>query len=138
MMSYTGLTSFPLDHIAVAVPSLHEACRLFQLLSGDEPSPEEVLESQGVRVQFVGSVELLEPLRPETTVGRFLQRRGPALHHVAYRVPHIPSVLSHLRDQGVELIDREPRPGARGHLVAFLHPRSTGGILVELVQAEGD
>jgi methylmalonyl-CoA epimerase len=138
MMSYTGLTSFPLDHIAVAVPSLHEACRLFQLLSGDEPSPEEVLESQGVRVQFVGSVELLEPLKPETTVGRFLQRRGPALHHVAYRVPHIPSVLSHLRDQGVELIDREPRPGARGHLVAFLHPRSTGGILVELVQAEGD
>jgi methylmalonyl-CoA epimerase len=136
MMSYADLSSFPLDHVAVAVPSLHEACRLFQLLSGEEPSPEEVLESQGVRVRFVGSVELLEPLGPETTVGRFLQRRGPGLHHIAYRVPHIPPVLSRLQDEGVEVIDPEPRPGARGHLVAFLHPHSTGGILVELVQAE--
>jgi methylmalonyl-CoA epimerase len=137
MMSYTGLSSFPLDHVAVAVPSLHEACRLYQLLSGEEPTPEEVLESQGVRVQFVGSIELLEPLGPESTVGRFVQRRGPGLHHIAYRVPHLPSVLSRLQEEGVDLIDREPRPGARGHLVAFLHPRSTGGILVELVQAGG-
>lgn len=136
MMSSASLSSYPLDHVAVAVPSLQEACRLFHLLSGDEASPEEVLESQGVRVQFVGSVELLEPLDPHTTVGRFLQRRGPALHHIAYRVPDISHVLSRLREEGVDLIDQEPRPGARGHKVAFLHPRSTGGILVELVQAE--
>ena len=136
MTFLAGFPSYPLDHVAVAVPSLQEACRLFHLLSGAEPSPEEVLESQGVRVQFVGSIELLEPLGPETTVGRFLQRRGPALHHIAYRVPDIPQALSRLREEGVELIDEEPRPGARGHLVAFLHPRSTGGILVELVQAE--
>jgi methylmalonyl-CoA epimerase len=135
MMSYAGLSSFPLDHVAVAVPSLQEACRLFRLLSGDEPSPVEELVSQGVRVQFVGSIELLEPLQPASTVGRFLERRGPALHHVAYRVPDLGATLSRLRQEGLELIDREPRPGAGGHLVAFLHPRSTGGILVELVQA---
>lgn len=135
MMSYAGLSSFPVDHVAVAVPSLHEACRLFHLLSGDEPSPVEELESQGVRIQFVGSVELLEPLGPTTTVGRFLERRGSALHHIAYRVPDLKITLSRLRGEGIELIDQEPRPGARGHLVAFLHPRSTGGILVELVQA---
>ena len=95
----------------------------------------EVLESQGVRVVFVGPVELLEPLGPETTVGRFLDGRGPGLHHIAYRVPNLPEALAQAREKGFELIDAEPRPGARGHLVAFLHPRSTGGILVELVQS---
>ena len=127
--------SYPLDHVAVAVASLEEACRQFQLMTGDSCSPVEVLESQGVRVAFVGSVEILEPLGPETTVGRFLDRRGPGLHHIAYRVPDLPEALSDLKKDGFELIDQHPRPGARGHLVAFLHPKSTGGILVELVQA---
>lgn len=135
MKSYTGLSTLPLDHVAVAVPSLQEACRLFRLLSQDEPSPVEELEAQGVRVQFVGSVELLEPLAPGTTVGRFLKRRGTALHHLAYRVPDLAGALSRLREEGIRLIDQEPRPGARGHLVAFLHPGSTGGVLVELVQS---
>ena len=126
--------SYPLDHVAVAVASLEEACRQFQLMTGDPCSPVEVLESQGVRVAFVGSVEILEPLSPETTVGRFLDRRGPGLHHIAYRVPDLPEALSKALKDGFELIDRLPRPGARGHLVAFLHPKSTGGILVELVQ----
>ncbi len=136
IMSYSDLSSFPLDHVAVAVPSLQEACRLFRLLSGNEPTPVEELESQGVRVQFVGTIELLEPLGASTTVGRFLERRGPSLHHIAYRVPDLSRTLSRLREEGMELIDQEPRPGARGHQVAFLHPRSTGGILVEMVQAE--
>ena len=124
----------PLDHVAVAVPSLDDACRLFELLSGHTGSRPETLESQGVRVAFVGAVELLEPLGPDTTVGRFLDRRGPGLHHVAYRSHDIEADLARLADAGIELIDEVPRAGARGHRVAFLHPRSTGGILVELVE----
>ena len=124
---------YPLDHVAVAVPSLEEACRLFELLAGEPCSPPEVLESQGVRVCFAGTIELLEPLGPDTTVGRFLERRGQALHHIAYRVPDLPAALASLSEKGIRLIDSEPRPGARGHMVAFLHPKSTGGILVELV-----
>ncbi len=125
---------YPLDHVAVAVASLEEACPLYELLTGATCSPVEELPAQGVRVSFVGSLEILEPLEPESTVGRFLDRRGPGLHHIAYRVPDLPEALNRLRDQGFQLIDAEPRPGARGHQVAFLHPRSTGGILVELVQ----
>jgi len=126
---------YPLDHVAVAVTSLEEARSVFQLLTGSPSSPAEVLESQGVRVQFVGSLELLEPLAPDTTVGRFLSRNGPGLHHIAYRVPNLTQALSRLKDHGVQLIDEAPRLGARGHQVAFLHPRSAGGILVELVEA---
>ncbi|HKJ02538.1 MAG TPA: VOC family protein [Longimicrobiales bacterium] len=124
----------PLDHVAVAVSSVEDAARLFQLLSGQAGSPPEVLEAQGVRVAFCGQIELLEPLGPDTTVGRFLQRRGQALHHLAYRSQDLQGDLDRLAAQGVELIDTTPRPGARGHLVAFLHPRSTGGVLIELVQ----
>jgi methylmalonyl-CoA/ethylmalonyl-CoA epimerase len=85
-------------------------------------------------VAFCGQVELLEPLGPDTAVGRFLERRGQALHHVAYRSRDLQGDLDRLAAQGIELIDATPRPGARGHLVAFLHPRSTGGVLIELVQ----
>ena len=128
------MLSYPLDHVAVAVTSLEEASHVYERLTGETGSPIETLEGQGVRVTFVGSLELLEPLGPDTTVGRFLSRRGPGLHHIAYRVPDLPEALSELADSGFELIDAEPRPGASGHQVAFLHPRSTGGILVELVQ----
>ena len=126
--------SYPIDHVAVAVASLEEAIPTFELLSGHSGSPVETLESQGVRVTFVGSVELLEPLGPETSVGRFLQKRGPGLHHIAYRVPTLSKALHRLKSEGVTLIDQAPRTGARGHQVAFLHPKSTEGILVELVQ----
>jgi methylmalonyl-CoA/ethylmalonyl-CoA epimerase len=125
--------SHPLDHVAVAVTSLAEASPLFELLGGAPCSPVETLESQGVRVCFAGSIELLEPLGPETAVGRFIERRGQGLHHIAYRVPDLPEALARLQRAGIQLIDPEPRSGARGHQVAFLHPRSTGGILVELV-----
>lgn len=128
------MISFPLDHVAVAVSSLEEAAPIFELLTGTSRSPVEELPAQGVRVCFVGSMELLEPLDPETTVGRFLQKRGQNLHHIAYRVPNLPEALTKLREEGFELIDEIPRPGARGHQVAFLNPRSTGGILTELVQ----
>ena len=124
----------PLDHVAVAVHSVDESAPLYELLTGATRSPPETLEAQGVRVSFVGQVELLEPLGPDTTVGRFLERRGPGLHHVAYRTDDIVAELARLSDAGVRLVDAEPRPGAGGHRVAFLHPSSTGGVLVELVQ----
>lgn len=127
------MSSYPLDHVAVAVASLEEAVPVFEFITQASGSPVETLESQGVRVTFVGSLELLEPLAPETTVGRFLQRQGPGLHHIAYRVPNLSKALERLKSEGFVLIDETPRIGARGHQVAFLHPRSTGGILVELV-----
>ena len=128
------MLDYPLDHVAVAVTSLEEAVHLYERVTGSSGSPVEEMESQGVRVSFVGSLELLEPLGPETTVGRFLDRQGPGLHHIAYRVPDLPEALSRAKEEGFRLIDSEPRPGARGHLVAFLHPKSTGGVLIELVQ----
>lgn len=128
------MPSFPLHHVGVAVPSIQESAPVLELLTGRSCSPIEELQGQGVRVAFLGRLELLEPLGPDTPVGRFLDRRGPGLHHVAYRVPDIARALADLEARGVEPIDREPRPGAGGHLVAFLHPRSTGGVLWELVQ----
>ena len=124
----------PLDHVAVAVHSIEESRSLYELISGDSCTPAETLEAQGVRVAFIGAVELLEPLGPHTTVGRFLQRQGQGLHHVAYRTHDLESDLARLDAEGVPLIDRTPRRGARGHRVAFLHPSGTGGVLVELVE----
>jgi methylmalonyl-CoA epimerase len=125
----------PLDHLAVAVRSIEERRALFELLSGETCTVPETLEAQGVRVAFVGAVELLEPLGPDTTIGRFLERRGEGLHHIAYRISDLDSELARLDAEGVRLIDRVPRQGARGHRVAFLHPSVTGGVLVELVEA---
>jgi methylmalonyl-CoA/ethylmalonyl-CoA epimerase len=122
------------DHVAIAVHSLDESAVVYELLTGETRSPTEVLEAQGVRVAFVGTVELLEPLHSDTTVGRFLERRGQGLHHIAYRTDDIAKELARLEAAGVRLIDTEARPGANGHRVAFLHPSSTGGILVELVE----
>jgi methylmalonyl-CoA epimerase len=136
--SHSGLlnsmNAYPIDHVAVAVSSLSDAVPMFERLSGASGSPVEALPAQGVNVVFVGSVELLEPRGPDTTVARFLDRRGPGLHHIAYRVPDIREALRRLADEGYRLIDSEPRPGAGGHQVAFLHPASTGGVLIELVE----
>ena len=107
---------------------------LYELLTGARCSPVEVLRGQGVRVAFVGPLELVEPLTPDSPVGRFLTRRGPSLHHVAYRTADLEGELARLRTLGYELIDEEPRQGAGGHRVAFVHPRSVGGLLVELVE----
>ena len=129
----------PLDHVAIAVQSIARMQPLFEsLLGGGSTAPERV-EAQGVEVVFVGAgagrLELLEPTRPDSAIAKFLDKRGEGLHHIAYRVPDIEAALARLAADGIELIDRVPRPGAGGHLVAFLHPRSTGGVLVELVQA---
>ena len=127
-----------LDHVAVAVPSITAALPLFELLAGAAGSPIERVEAQKVDVAFVGSdagkIELLQPTGPDSTVQKFLDKRGSGLHHIAYRVPDIEAALRSLAEKGIRLIDEKPRPGAGGHLVAFLHPSSTQGVLVELVQ----
>jgi methylmalonyl-CoA/ethylmalonyl-CoA epimerase len=124
----------PLDHVAVAVHSIAESGPLFELLTGQAATSPEALDAHGVRVAFIGALELLEPLTPGTSVGRFLERNGPGLHHVAYRTPDIEADLARLEEAGVRLIDRTPRAGAHGHRVAFIHPSSAAGVLVELVE----
>jgi methylmalonyl-CoA/ethylmalonyl-CoA epimerase len=128
---------YPIDHVAIAVRSIDTARRTFEHMAGVVGGVVEAVDSQGVRVLFIGSgagrIELLEPSRPDSAVARFLEKRGPGLHHIAYRVPDLEAALEQLATDGFELIDRVPRPGAGGHRVAFLHPRSTDGVLVELV-----
>ena len=129
---------YPIDHIAVAVPSISAALPLFELIAGASGSPVERVESQNVDVAFVGSgptrIELLQPTSADSTVQRFLDKRGSGLHHIAYRVPDLDATLQRLATAGVRLIDERGRPGAGGHRVAFLHPQSTGGMLIELVE----
>jgi methylmalonyl-CoA/ethylmalonyl-CoA epimerase len=126
------------DHVGIAVPDLEVAVADYRRLFGVEPLHRERVEDQGVEeVLFaVGSsyVQLLGALGPETPVGRSLATRGPGVHHVAYRVEDLAAALDHLRAEGARLIDERPRPGSRDTLIAFVHPRSTGGVLVELVQ----
>jgi methylmalonyl-CoA/ethylmalonyl-CoA epimerase len=132
------MTGLPFHHVALAVESLEAALPLYQSLTQHSSSTPETLPEQGVRVCFVGpNLELLEPLSPDTGVGRFIARNGPGLHHIAYGSADIVADLRRLVSDGFELIDAEPRPGAFGHRVAFLHPRSTGRVLVELVETEG-
>lgn len=127
-----------IDHVGIAVPDLDAAVEEYRRLLGVEPSHRERVEDQGVEeVLFpVGSsfVQLLGALGPDTPVGRSLARRGPGLHHLAYRVDDVAASLAHLRAEGADLIDEQPRPGSRDTLIAFVHPRSMGGVLVELVQ----
>jgi methylmalonyl-CoA epimerase len=128
-----------IDHIGVATDDLEGALSLYEKTLGMPLAHRETVESQGVEAVLLdvgdGHVELLRPLGPDTPVGRYLEKRGPGLHHVAYAVGDIEEVLTQLKDAGVELIDSEPRIGIRDSLVAFLHPRSTGGVLTELVQS---
>lgn len=127
-------TSLPLDHVGIATPSISGVARQYELLTGAPCSPIESLAEQGVNVAFIGHIELIEPHGPESALHHFLERRGPGLHHLAYRVPDVREMLVRLRREGFEPLDEAPRPGARGHLVAFLHPRSAGGVLWELVE----
>ena len=128
------MTSLPLDHVGIATGSIPYSAGHYELLTGATCSPVESLPAHGVNVAFVGPVELLEPTSPDSPIGRFLKRQGPGLHHIAFRVPDLRAHLTELRDAGVHLIDEEPRRGTRGNTVAFVHPKSAGGVLWELVQ----
>ena len=127
-----------IDHIGVATDDLNGALALYEGSLGMPVAHRETVESQGVEAVLLdvgeGHVELLRPLGPETPIGKYLDKRGPGLHHVAYTVADIDETLGKLRDSGIELIDSEARQGIRDSRVAFLHPRSTGGVLTEIVE----
>lgn len=130
-----------LDHVGIAVASLDEAIPLWENLLSSKATGREVVDSQHVEVAFVGEgdarIELLAPTRPNSPVAQFIERRGPGIHHLAFRVPDLPAALDALAEQGYSLIDKTPRAGAHGHSIGFLHPRSLNGVLVELVEAPG-
>jgi methylmalonyl-CoA epimerase len=127
-----------LDHTGIAVTALDDAIPLWEKLIGAPATGREVIDAMGVEVVFIGSgqgrIELLAPTRPDSPVARFLERRGPGLHHLCFAVPDLRAALASLRAEGFALIDESPRPGAHGHLVAFLHPKAADGVLVELVE----
>jgi methylmalonyl-CoA epimerase len=127
-----------IEHIGIATRSLDESLRFWRDALGLEVAHTETVEEQGVRVAMlpVGEprVELLEPTHEGSPVAKFLEKRGPGLHHVALRVADIRASLARLKEQGARLIDESPRVGAGGCLVAFVHPQSAGGVLLELVE----
>jgi methylmalonyl-CoA/ethylmalonyl-CoA epimerase len=131
-----------IDHIGVAVEDIDAAIALYQQSFEMELAHRETVESQGVEAVLLdvgdGHVELMRPLAPDTPVGKFLDRGGSKLHHVAYAVDDIDATLESLVAAGVELIDKEARAGIRRSRVAFLHPRSTGGVLTEIVEPSGE
>jgi methylmalonyl-CoA/ethylmalonyl-CoA epimerase len=126
-----------IHHLGVAVDDLDSALETYERLFGAEVEHQATIDEQGVRAASLrigeGRVELLEALSQETPVGRFLAKRGPGMHHVAYEVNDLRATLAELTKEGAELIDREPRPGLFGLEVAFVHPDSVHGVLSEVV-----
>ncbi|MQA99052.1 MAG: methylmalonyl-CoA epimerase [Actinobacteria bacterium] len=128
-----------IEHVAIAVSDLDDALNHYRDVWGLEPDHRERVEDQGVEEAMLplgdSYLQLLGSTGPETTVGKFLERRGEGLHHIAYEVDDLEATLADLKEKGVRLIDEEPRPGGRGHMVAFVHPEGNRGLLVELIQA---
>ena len=127
----------PLDHVGIAVRRLDEGIARYQLL-GLGPESIEDLPAEGIRAAFLPAgdvrLELLESTRADSAIATFLERRGEGLHHVAFQVDDVREAIASAEIAGFRLVDREPRRGARGRLVAFVHPKSVHGVLVELVQ----
>jgi methylmalonyl-CoA/ethylmalonyl-CoA epimerase len=127
-----------IDHIGVAVEDIDAAIELYGGSFEMREQHRETVEEQGVEAVLLevgdGHVELIRPLSPETGVGKFIAKNGPGLHHVAYATDDIDATLGAVREAGLKLIDEKPRTGIRQSRVAFLHPRSTGGVLTELVE----
>ena len=126
------------DHIGIATSKLDEALSVWRDTLGLSVDSTEEVSEQGVRIAMlpIGEthIELLEPLSDDSPVGKFLQKRGPGIHHIAIRVTNIRTALSELKAKGARLIDETPRVGAKGCLVAFIHPSATNGVLLELVE----
>jgi methylmalonyl-CoA/ethylmalonyl-CoA epimerase len=127
-----------IDHIGVAVEDLDGAVKLYSESFGMREQHRETIEAFDVEAVLLevgeGHVELLKPLSAGSGIGKFLERNGPGLHHVAYQTADIDSTLEQVKAAGLDLIDKEPRRGIRGSRVAFLHPKATGGVLTELVE----
>jgi methylmalonyl-CoA/ethylmalonyl-CoA epimerase len=129
--------SHTIDHLGIAVKSLAQAKKFYETL-GLEITDEEVVEGEKVKVAMIplgdSRIELLEPTGPDSTVAKFLEKRGEGLHHVALHVPDLSHAVEELKASGARLISDEIKVGAGGHLYIFVHPSSTGGVLLELVQ----
>ena len=131
-----------IEHVALAVADLDAAIAHYREVWGIEVSHREKVEDQGVEEAMLPLgdtfLQLVAPTGEETTVGRFLANRGEGLHHLAYEVDDLARTLEDMKAKGVQLIDEVPRRGGRGHLVAFVHPKSNHGLLVELIQSPGE
>ena len=127
-----------LDHVGIAVGDLAQALAFYRDALGLEVEPPEEVASQRVRAHFVpvgeAALELLEPTAPDSPIAKYIEKRGPGVHHITLRVDDISEALARLKARGVRLIDESPRAGAEGALIAFVHPASTHGVLVELKQ----
>lgn len=131
-----------LEHIGIAVRNLAEANRLFTRLLGKEPYKIEEVESEGVRTSFFElsglKIELLESSRAGSPIDKFLEKRGEGIHHLAFEVQNIEDSLASYKEAGFEPVTSQPKPGADNKLISFLHPRQTGGVLIELCQEIND
>ena len=133
-----------IDHVGIAVPDLDEAIAFYRDAYGMEVRHEEVNEEQGVREAMVGvgdtdsCIQLLAPLSPESTIAKFLDRSGPGLQQLAYRVTDIDAVCATLRERGLRLLYDDPKRGTSDSRVNFIHPKDAGGVLVELVEPAAD
>ncbi len=127
-----------IDHIGIAVHSISKALPLYEGVFGMVNEGEEVVESQGVRVAFLSTgntrIELLEPLNESSAVAKFIAKRGEGIHHIALEVNDIKERINEIKNYGIQMIDEEPRPGAHHTQVAFIHPKSTQGVLVEVLE----
>ena len=134
-----GMPVPQIDHLGIAVRSLDEAAAFYETL-GLHVSHRETVAAEKVRAAMLPTgesrIELLEPSAPDSPISKFLEKRGPGLHHVALKVPDLAAAVERLRASGARLLN-EPRPGAGGHLYVFVHPASTGGVLLELIQESG-
>lgn len=136
----TGPLLTRIDHVGIACRDLEETVARYEALFGLSVASREVNEEQGVQEAMLevadGSyVQLLQPLRPDSPVGRFLERHGEGVHHIGYGVDDVQAALDQLGGLGIRLLDRRPRHGSMGAAIAFLHPKDVGGVLTELVQA---
>lgn len=131
---------YNIHHVAVAVSDLDATLETFAAQYNVSPISREVVEEQGVEEAMIaigGShVQVLQPLGPDTPVGRFLERNGEGMHHIAFAVADIDAALAHLENQGARLIDEKPRIGGGGHKIAFVHPKEVAGTLIELVEVD--
>ena len=127
-----------IDQVGIAVEDLDAALEFYARAFGIQAISREHVESDGIEEAMLEvdgvHLQLVQSTRDDSPIDRFIKKRGPGMHHLGLAVSSLGEALEHLRDEGVELIDEEPRPGGGGHLVAFVHPRSTGGILIELIE----
>jgi methylmalonyl-CoA/ethylmalonyl-CoA epimerase len=130
-----------IEHLGIAVKSLEEGNALYTKLLGFPPYKEETVESEGVRTSFFkagpNKIELLEATNPESPIAKFIEKRGEGIHHIAYAVEDIRGEMARLKEEGFQLLNEAPKKGADNKWVCFLHPRSTGGTLIELCQDRG-